>query len=94
MRKKKERKEQEEAKVQAYELLLTLDQFSILETISQKNDKFWIPTSDSFFCKIKEMKKGIHKFIIWLLSKNPRSSNHSPLLHNRAQLAALNQSPG
>ena len=38
MRKKKERKEQEEAKVQAYELLL--DQFSILETISQKNDKF------------------------------------------------------
>lgn len=40
MRKKKERKEQEEAKVQAYELLLTLDQFSILETISQKNDKF------------------------------------------------------
>ena len=92
MRKKKERKEQEEAKVQAYELLL--DQFSILETISQKNDKFWIPTSDSFFYKIKEMKKGIHKFIIWLLSKNPRSSNHSPLLHNRAQLAALNQSPG
>lgn len=91
MRKKKERKEQEEAKVQAYELLL--DQFSILETISQKNDKFWIPTSDSFFCKIKEMKKGIHKFII-LLSKNPRSSNHPPLLHNRAQLAALNQSPG